>query len=372
MLQPSHSNTSLANLLASIGALFVTYLVCSSLIVPDLVNKSLVEGNSLSSGRYGITFPAIESIGELESDAVVTIGSSILQYATDGACISEKLTTENTRVYNLAISGANPYTEMVQIPALAEMKPRMVLLDLGPNSLWDFYESESLDDYIEFRFTVLSITAELHAEGEWSDLLRERDRKYIANSVYERMQLTSSHSQSAFDELFLKYFHDVLDIPYYNRGMPEIGSDAWLSYLETPNFMPPKFETWNDSEVDNWFQENMSKKAKLGVYNPNPNGTLNHQALNFMIQTLTEAGIEVVLVAPPHHPQVYDYLQPGQIDGHNATLKFFEQTYGVQSLNWYWETWEPGMFRDSNHLGDLGREYYCERMAVELNHLLEG
>jgi hypothetical protein len=64
--------------MASIGALFVTYLVCSSLIVPDLVNKSLVEGNSLSSGRYGITFPAIESIGELESDAIVTIGSSIL------------------------------------------------------------------------------------------------------------------------------------------------------------------------------------------------------------------------------------------------------------------------------------------------------
>ena len=159
MLKPPQSNTSLASLMASIGALFVTYLVCSSLIVPDLVNKSLVEGNSLSSGRYGVTFPAIESIGELESDAIVTIGSSILQYATDGACISEKLTTENTRVYNLAISGANPYTEMVQILALTDMKPRMVLLDLGPNSLWNFYESESLDDYIEFRFTVLSITA---------------------------------------------------------------------------------------------------------------------------------------------------------------------------------------------------------------------
>ena len=372
MARHSHSTISLESLVASIGVFFVTYLVCSSLIVPDIVNKSLVEGNSLSSGRYGITFPAIESIGELDSDAIVTIGSSILQYATDGTCISERLTPDNTRVYNLAISGANPYTEMVQIPALADMKPRMVLLDLGPNSLWSFYESESLDDYIEFRFNVLSITAELHAEGEWSDLLREQDRNYIANSVYERMQLTTSYSQTAFDELFLKRFHEVLDIPYYNRGMPEIGSDAWLSYLETPDFLPPKFETWNEFEVDNWFQENMTKKAKAGVYNPNSDGTLNHDALNFIIRTLTEADIEVILVAPPHHPRVYDYLQPGQIDGHNATLESFEEAYGVKSLNWYWESWEPGMFRDRNHLGDLGREYYCERMAVELNHLLEG
>ena len=73
------------------------------------------------------------------------------------------------------------------------------------------------------------------------------------------------------------------------------------------------------------------------------------------------------MVAAPHHPQVYDYLEPGQIDGHNQTLDYFEGKYGAIPINWFWESWEPGMFRDRNHLGDEGREYYCERIAVELN-----
>jgi hypothetical protein len=112
-------------------------------------------------------------------------------------------------------------------------------------------------------------------------------------------------------------------------------------------------------------------KLEWGGYNPQSNGTLNHLALEYTIQSLTEAGIEVVMVAPPHHPLVYDYLQPGQIDGHNYTLSYFETTYGAQTINWYWEEWDQQMFRDRNHLGDKGRVYFCERMAEELNRMLE-
>ena len=53
-----------------------------------------------------------------ETKSIITIGSSILQYATDGGCISNRLNNDEYRVYNLAMSGANPYTEMLQIPKL--------------------------------------------------------------------------------------------------------------------------------------------------------------------------------------------------------------------------------------------------------------
>lgn len=365
------TSSTLGGLLSSFGALFVTYLVFSGVVVPDLVNKGLVEGNAIKSGRYAVTFPGIETIAEQDSDAIVTIGSSILQYATDGECITNRLTTSNTKVYNLAISGGNPYTEMIQIPALVKAQPKMVLLDLGPNSLWNFYESESLDEYIQFRFTILSITSDLQSVDEWKHLLRPQDKNYTAYSIHDRSMLTKSYSQIAIDNLILKYSHEYFPFSYYNRNMPEIGSEAWEEYLQTPTFMPPKFETWNQSEVDTWFEENMAQKTRAGVYNPLPNGTLNHQALDYTIQAFTEAGIQVVMVAAPHHPLVYDYLQPGQIDGHNATLEYFEETYGASTINWYWETWEQDMFRDRNHLGDNGREYYCERMAAELNQMLE-
>ena len=363
--QPTHS---FGNLLGSLAVFFVSFLVCSGYLVPELVNKSLIEGNALKSGRYAITFPAIEWIGEQDSDTIVAIGNSVLQYATDGECIGERLNGDAT-VYNLAISGANPYTEIIQIPALVEAAPKMVLLDLGPNSLWPFYNSSSLDEYIQFRFTILSLTAGLQDAEAWSHLLRAQDRTFIASSLEERITLTSSYSQTAIDNIIWSAVDEYIDVDYSHRNMPDVFSVQWDEYLQTPNFMPPKFETWNQSEVVAWFEENMESKARMGGYNPNSNGTLNHMALEYIIKSLTDAGIEVVMVAPPHHPLAYDYLKPGQIDGHNETLHYFETTYGAHTVNWFWEEWDQQMFRDRNHLGDQGRVYFCQRISEELNQM---
>ena len=148
----------ISDLFGSIFVLCVVFLFSSTSLFPQVVNNSLIESNAIKSGRYAVTFPALETIEHEESEAIVTIGSSILQYATDGRCITEQLEIPNHNVYNLAISGANPYTEMIQIPKLVEANPRAVLLDLGPNSLWNFYESDSLDEYIQFRLTILSLS----------------------------------------------------------------------------------------------------------------------------------------------------------------------------------------------------------------------
>jgi len=351
----------------SILALCLVFLFSSTFLFPQIVNDSLIQTDVIKSGRYAVTFPALETIEAQESEAIITIGSSILQYATDGRCITEQLNIPNHNVYNLAISGANPYTEMIQIPKLIEAHPRAVLLDLGPNSLWNFYESESLDEYIQFRFTILSITMQSNTSLEWEHLLREKDKEYIATTSIERMNLTSSYSQLAIDRVLLQQSHDILELNYVDRKIPGVGDDGWVEYLQTPRFLAPSFELKNQSEVDSWFEENMPKRVKYGVYNPQNNGTLNHLALEFAIEQLTNAGIDVFMVAAPHHPQVYGYLEPGQIAGHNHTLDYFEGKYGAIPINWFWESWEPGMFRDRNHLGDVGREYYCERIAAELN-----
>lgn len=355
----------------SILALCLVFLFSSSYLFPQIVNESLIETDVIKSGRYAVTFPALETIEAEESEAIITIGSSILQYATDGRCITKQLDIPNHNVYNLAISGANPYTEMIQIPKLIEAHPRAVLLDLGPNSLWNFYESESLDEYIQFRFTILSMTMQYNMSLQWEHLLRERDIEYIATTSLERMNLTSTYSQLALDRVLLQQSHDYLELNNVDRKIPGVGDEGWVEYLQTPRFLAPNFELKNQSEVDAWFEENMPKRVKYGVYNPESNGTLNHFALEYVIEQLTNAGIDVFMVAPPHHPQVYDYLEPGQIDGHNHTLEYFEGEYGAIPINWFWETWDSGMFRDRNHLGDEGREYYCERMAKNLNNYYE-
>ena len=119
----------------------------------------------------------------------------------------------------------------------------MVMLDLGPNSLWPFYNSSSLDEYIQFRFTILSITSGLQASEDWGHLLRSNDRSYIAASVQERMSLSSSYSQVAIDNIIWKEMDEYVDLSYRERSMPQVNTAGWDAYLQTPTFMPPKFET---------------------------------------------------------------------------------------------------------------------------------
>jgi hypothetical protein len=353
----------------SIGCLVVVFLFVAGSTVPTFVNNGLIEGDLIKNGRYAITNPGLESVGEQHPGSIIAIGSSIMQYATDGKCISAELNKEQ-KVYNFAIGGANPYTEMIQVPQLIEANPGLVLLDLGPNALWAFSDSESMNDYVEFRFTVLSLTLPLGDEKEWQKLIRERDKEFIATDLSDRISLTNSYSQKAVENLLESEFHHWIDVEYIERDIPGKSDIDWFDYLETPNFLSAKFEAMDESDILAWFEENMPKRSRYGVYNPHHNGTLNHAALEYTIRSLTEADIEVLMVAVPHHPLVYDYLEPGQIDGHNSTLSYFEETYGATPINWFWETWDAGMFRDRNHLGDAGREYYCERISDVLNEHL--
>lgn len=169
-----------------------------------------------------------------------------------------------------------------------------------------------------------------------------------------------------FDEYFEESFEEIK----YKEYAPEPDSEGWVDYLMTPKFLAPKYENLNDSDVQILIDDKMKSKKKQGVYNPHFDGTLNHEAYEYMIQELTDAGIHVLLVATPHHSMVYPHLDDGQLDGFNATMDRYEAEYGATSLNMYWETWDNSMFRDRSHLGHNGREYFCERVSPVIDEIL--
>ena len=357
------------SLLSSLGALFLSSLLLSSVLAPTIGEK-LITSDLTSNSRYGVTFPALEYIEGLDESSVVGIGSSIIQAALDGSCITEKLGDKGTSVYNLGISGGNPYTESLQIPALVRANPELVILDLGPNGLWNFYDSDDLNDYIQFRFTINSISMGHEDIGEWHNFIREKDQQWLAYTHLERVKLMQSYSQKTVDEYLKEHISKQLGLDYETRA-PAPGDDDWHQYLMEPYFPNPFFETMSDESILEYMEEKMPRKAKQGVYNPRPNGTLNHQAYGYMIDTLRDAGIPVLLVATPHHPLVYPYLGPEQLDGFNHTFNTFSNLSGVYGLNMFWETWHSSMFKDRNHLGVNGREYFCGQITPYIEQLLE-
>jgi len=361
-----------ARLATSLFSVICTMIFLHTSLIPGLVIDSLVSSDLVRSTSYSKTFPALHSLEDYENGKVIAIGSSIIQYSVDGKCISETMETDDFSVFNLGVSGGNPYTEILQIPAIIETNPELVIIDLGPNGLWDFYESEALDEYIEFRFTINSIAMDNEDIGDWEELIREKDKQWIATNEIERMRLTQSYSQQAFENRLLSYLDGYFELIDHKDYAPKPGDAGWFDYLMTPNFLSAKYELLNDSEVKELIDEIMISKKKQGVYNPNFNGTLNHMSYEYMLEELTSAGIKVLLVAAPHHPFVYPHLEPNQMDGFNHTINYYSDYYNVSQLNMYWETWENSMFRDRSHLGDHGREYYCERIAPVIDEIISG
>ena len=87
-----------------------------------------------------------------------------------------------------------------------------MIIDLGPNGLWEFYESESLDEYIQFRFTINSIAMENDDIGGWTELIREQDKQWIAMTDLERFELTQQYSHRAFENVLLDYLMNIMII----------------------------------------------------------------------------------------------------------------------------------------------------------------
>ena len=358
---------------SSVVALCIVFLLSSS-ITFSIVSDKLITTPMTSNSRYAVTFPALEYITHHDEDAVVAIGSSIIQASVDGVCITDAMNTPDITVFNLGISGANPYTEILQIPALVKAKPELVLLDLGPNSLWNYNSDESLDEYIQFRFTINSIMMSQGDIGDWTRLIRDEDRQWLAYTFEERMKLTQSYSQKSADYILQNMASTFNEDFGVEARAPLPGDEDWHQYLMQPYMdsfaRPPFFELKSDAEIQEYLGEKMPKKAKQGVYNPRANGTLNHAAYEYIIGELRDAEIPILMVATPHHPKVNSYLSPGQLDGFNQTFNQYANLSGVYGVNMYWEEWHTAMFRDRNHLGDAGREYFCERISPYIDKML--
>ena len=68
------------------------------------------------------------------SSVVIAIGSSKMREAFDGILIGEKFGDQHD-FYNLAVAGDRPYVVNAEIEAIIKADPRLVIIEIGPNTL---------------------------------------------------------------------------------------------------------------------------------------------------------------------------------------------------------------------------------------------
>ena len=357
----------------SLVAIIFTLLITSTLFNSQIIQPMLFDASLISQGRHSITFDAWETISEDDGTSVVAIGSSMMHYSFDGICIEEKIQSDGDLfVYNLGAPGSMPYMEMIQTEAAISANPELILLEVGPNSLWDVEEYD-LSEFFELKLAIYSLTMGLGYGGEWEEILRESEREMLDYGIENRFSSESSFANDAFEELLKRILFNETTAPSPTSyaSVPHPESRGWQDYLRSPKWLSSKLERMESEERSEWENVTLVNKVKYGVNNPLHNGTLNHAALDYMVSRFSESGIEVVLVSPPLHPLLIAELAEGQYDGHNTTLSRLSEYDGVHIMNLIWEDyWVDDDFYDHNHLDRHGRETFCEEVGPRISEIL--
>jgi len=365
-------------LVSSIVIALVTSLLLTTSIGHVIVKPLLLDGSLISSGRFAFIYEGYDTVRDDDAVSVVGIGSSIMLSAMNGTCMELESEVENTQFYNFAMSGGKPYSEMVQIPALIDAKPEVVMVEVGPNSLYGWNPlnvHESISDYHEFRFQLMSMGMPSTSMGGWYDNLDENDKQYFDMDLLGKEEAWSEYSRDAIEEYLIREIDEISSANLKDNGygfVPPVNSNEWDDYLSTPNYHISRYEGKSLEYIREDLDKRMPSKALQGVYNPESNGTQNHRALDYTIHELLNHSIDVVLVGIPHHPWVNDYLQPGQLDGMNTTYDRYSMLDGVTSLQMYWEEWPSDAFDNRNHIDGDGREIFCKRVTPIIDAVLTG
>jgi hypothetical protein len=307
--------------------------------------------------RYAITVDALNTIAEDDAISVIAMGSSMTFKGIDGICIGDGLDNE-VKVYNLAQSASKPYTDMLHIPRIIMSNPEIVLIEISPDIIGTPTGENS---YIQLRYTLDSMNQDNSDLGDWLDIVPSEYRQWVAMNDIERLRLRQEYVPSAIEEHLYRVIFD------------EDNGKDWNDYIQTPIFPDDTYgmEGFSQEELDEYTETKLhvSPWAK-----PSPNGTLSHQALEYEISSLVEAGIEVIITTPAYHPEHLKFLENGRWDGFNETVFTFSQYDGVTVFDQTWaeNIWTHDDFYDRNHLDDDGRQKYCELLIPVISEILNG
>ena len=90
------------NLIVSILALLISFLLISQFIVNVPLNNRLRDGTINDLGRYSFTFDAYDYISENSENPIIAIGSSKMREIFDGILIGE-MTQYDGDFFNLVL-----------------------------------------------------------------------------------------------------------------------------------------------------------------------------------------------------------------------------------------------------------------------------
>jgi hypothetical protein len=159
-----------------------------------------------------MTFDAYEYI-EIHSDsAIISIGSSKMREAFDGQLLGQ-LDDSDHDFYNLAIAGDRPYVRMLEVSAILELKPEMIILEIGPTTFSSL--ATPVPESVHSRMAHLISLGSVDLDRFPNSVLNSTDKEMLPNSRSEQLNLLASYVPIAIEDT-IEIYTNMPDVVVYD------------------------------------------------------------------------------------------------------------------------------------------------------------
>jgi len=367
-----------SDLFVSFSTLIIPIFISSQLLLTSTVMPRLYDATVNDLGRYSFTFDAYQYIEQDNENSVIAIGSSKMREVFDGIEISS-LTEFDAVYYNLAYAGDRPYVRMVEIDAIIESEPEIVIVEFGPNYLSKL-NSPMSDIMLNRMSHLISINSEWYS-ASWSEMVDDNDLPHLPLDRVSQLEYLQALTPISVEKT-IAYELGFEDPPYdceresnNVRCVPYIGSPDYLEYLQYPTQFGNALERikggFRSTTIEDFYGHMLDDYINRSYHNPE--GTINKNilSLEFIIDSLINNGIEVLLVGLPYNPILIDRLADGQWQYYNSTLDYFNTKYSVHTVDYLWtDYWTEEDFNDYTHASRMGEIKFAELISKEIDKIM--
>ena len=371
-----------AGLASSITIAVVTLLLFFPLIQDSFVKPRLYDGSVNELGRYAFTFDAYEYIEDNSENPVIAIGSSKMREIFNGITIGEN-TTFDGDFYNLAYAGERPYVRMIEIDAIINLKPNLVIMEVGANTFSGI--SDPLHENLAQRMSQLMALNTEWSNPTWSDIISAEDENILPMDRMEQMLYLGSLTPESLEKSYL-YISGTEEKPYSCDPITgrvhcvPLQSDENYNYDEYLQY-PTQFtntlqlikEGKKGYDLEYFYGERLDNFLDDHYHNSEGVVNKNQIAFEFMLESLTNANIPVLLVGLPYNPVLIDRLDDGQWDYYNLTTSTYPEIDGVTVHDLIWnENWVEEDFNDFTHASREGEVKFTSFISPLIDSILVG
>jgi len=367
-----------SDILTGILSLLVVFTLMSMSMNSMIIKPRLYDGTVNELGRYSFTFDAYEHIKSNSENPVIALGSSKMREIFDGHLIGE-ITEYNGDFYNLAYAGDRPYVRMIEIDALIDTNPKLVIIEIGPNVFSSL--SNPVPESTANRMTQLMALNTAWQESSWHKMLTSEDKVILPESRLEQLEYFSTISSKSIDST-IGYSLGLQEPPYSCdaewgsvRCVPVPNNPEYSDYVKYPIQFRNSLKAIKEGNakwtLEEFYGERLDNYLAGSYHNPEGHLNKNQLAFEFIIESLVDNDIPVMLVNLPYNPVLIDRLSDGQWDYLNSSMERYSETLNVRIVDFMWSNnLIDDDFNDFTHAARTGELKFAEFIAPEIDNYM--